>query len=357
MMPNVGPHGERFTDSHVERDLQAMPGPGQYALPSGHGRQVSSLFKSNRATSFAPPGQELVGEGAYEDLRRAALQRVQRKLLHGRRAIEALATMWNPERNSLVSQRELERGLLALGLPLTQMDLDVLFELFGRPIGAQHDAPAGMPPAPPAAAAAAAAARGINLRELREAVQGGLEVLVEDEGNANYVNAAGPEHVPWAGLMRRVGVDVEEGDGLTPQPPKGAPTRVAAPRRKPKRRVVGGSGGGVLGSFQLSSEDNAKPMAEQLRNALTRQAARVIDLFREWDTSQDMSLSRKEFLDGVTRLGLPVDSEVRAGRRGRREFEPRARRLRFEPRTRRLRAVHASRRMRLRSEPAALRPC
>ena len=62
------------------------------------------------------------------------------------------------------------------------------------------------------------------------------------------------------------------------------------------------------GSWQLASEDAGKPMQEQLRNALTRQAVRVLDLFREWDTSMDGELSLREFEDGVKRLGFATTS-------------------------------------------------
>ena len=42
-------------------------------------------------------------------------------------------------------------------------------------------------------------------------------------------------------------------------------------------------------------EDSDKPMAEQLRDSLSKHGARVIDLFREWDDDNSGSISKKEF--------------------------------------------------------------
>ena len=90
---------------------------------------------------------------------------------------------------------------------------------------------------------------------------------------------------------------------LTPRPPKGAPPDRfgGGPNRRRRSQMVQGA------SIHLAKEDEARPLHEQLRNALARQAVRVIDLFKQWDMSQDMSLSRHEFLVGVRKLGLPVD--------------------------------------------------
>ena len=90
---------------------------------------------------------------------------------------------------------------------------------------------------------------------------------------------------------------------LTPRPPKGAPPDRfgGGPNRRRRSQMVQGA------LIHLAKEDEARPLHEQLRNALARQAVRVIDLFKQWDMSQDMSLSRHEFLVGVRKLGLPVD--------------------------------------------------
>ena len=52
--------------------------------------------------------------------------------------------------------------------------------------------------------------------------------------------------------------------------------------------------------------DEAKPIQEQLRNAITEQAVRVIELFREWDENGDGQVSKKEFRKAMPLLGLEV---------------------------------------------------
>ena len=46
------------------------------------------------------------------------------------------------------------------------------------------------------------------------------------------------------------------------------------------------------------------PPDEALRQALNENAVRVIDLFRDWDVNNDGMVSRKEFVQGVSLLGL-----------------------------------------------------
>ena len=50
-------------------------------------------------------------------------------------------------------------------------------------------------------------------------------------------------------------------------------------------------------------------IATQLRDALTAQAVRVIDLFREWDEDGDGTVSKKEFRKALPALGLKVPRE------------------------------------------------
>ena len=45
-------------------------------------------------------------------------------------------------------------------------------------------------------------------------------------------------------------------------------------------------------------------VAEQLRDALKQQAARVIDLFREWDDDDNGIVSKKEFRKALPMLGV-----------------------------------------------------
>jgi Ca2+-binding EF-hand superfamily protein len=44
----------------------------------------------------------------------------------------------------------------------------------------------------------------------------------------------------------------------------------------------------------------------QIREALSKHAVRVIDLFREWDDDESGSVSKKEFRQAMNLLGLDV---------------------------------------------------
>jgi len=63
--------------------------------------------------------------------------------------------------------------------------------------------------------------------------------------------------------------------------------------------------GSVLGNLDLD-EASGKTVAEQLKDVLTKNAGRVIDLFREWDADGDGVVSRKEFHKAMPALGLEV---------------------------------------------------
>ena len=56
-------------------------------------------------------------------------------------------------------------------------------------------------------------------------------------------------------------------------------------------------------------EDSDKSVAEQLRDALSKSAARVIDLFREWDDDGNGKVSKKEFHKAMGLLQFNVPAE------------------------------------------------
>ena len=53
-------------------------------------------------------------------------------------------------------------------------------------------------------------------------------------------------------------------------------------------------------------ESSGVSYGEQLRNALSEQAVRVIDLFREWDEDGSGAVDKKEFRKAMPMLGLEV---------------------------------------------------
>ena len=58
------------------------------------------------------------------------------------------------------------------------------------------------------------------------------------------------------------------------------------------------------------SFDETLPLAEQLRDALSVNAARVIDLFREFDDDGDGEISANEFIRALPMLGIDVTKEA-----------------------------------------------
>ena len=74
-------------------------------------------------------------------------------------------------------------------------------------------------------------------------------------------------------------------------PPKGAK---GPPGRKLKRE-------GTRLTFDI---DESMPVGPQLRDALSKNAVRVIDLFRDWDDDQSGNVSKKEFRKAMGQLGF-----------------------------------------------------
>ena len=86
-----------------------------------------------------------------------------------------------------------------------------------------------------------------------------------------------------------------------PPPPPPPPPKEEEPKKSKKEYGKGS----VLGTIDLD-EESGVPYAVQLRDALVKNAGRVIDLFREWDTDGDGEVSRKEFHKAMKQLGLEV---------------------------------------------------
>ena len=93
--------------------------------------------------------------------------------------------------------------------------------------------------------------------------------------------------------MLRPGGKVEGRGGAAPPPPPGG-----------GKRREGTSA--VMANFKLKDGPNAPSVQEQIGDALSKNAVRVIDLFRDWDRNMDGTISKKEFRVGVERMGFDV---------------------------------------------------
>ncbi len=84
---------------------------------------------------------------------------------------------------------------------------------------------------------------------------------------------------------------------------------IEAMNRTAIRRVAGGRKGAALSTrVKLDTAPGARPVADQMRDILTANAVRVIDLFHDWDDDGSGSIDRSEFRKALSVLGL--DSTV-----------------------------------------------
>ena len=72
----------------------------------------------------------------------------------------------------------------------------------------------------------------------------------------------------------------------------------------------------LLQGFDVD-ESSDKTVAEQLRDALSKAAVRVVDLFRAWDEDKSGTVDKKEFTKAVRSLGFDVKKVRRAPHRRR----------------------------------------
>ena len=89
-------------------------------------------------------------------------------------------------------------------------------------------------------------------------------------------------------------------DKTPPPPPLPPPPPPPPPPPKAKK------GTSILGRIDIDESPGAPPMTEQIATALRVNSARVLDLFREWDTNGDGEVSRKEFHEAMDHLGFEV---------------------------------------------------
>jgi Ca2+-binding EF-hand superfamily protein len=78
------------------------------------------------------------------------------------------------------------------------------------------------------------------------------------------------------------------------------------PPPPPKAKKGTSKGTSILGRIDIDESSGAPPMTEQIATALRANSARVLDLFREWDTNGDGEVSRKEFHEAMDHLGFEV---------------------------------------------------
>jgi Ca2+-binding EF-hand superfamily protein len=260
--PVCGPCGERFAETILERDLRCQPGPGEYGEPRGLGKpQMDSTHRSHRATTFARP----VKPPSHGAPSHGARHRGTSRGSHGAAHTDAWSHASSRLHRRLVAHLKAVHTLASMwdinrdGL-VNRRELQRGLLLFG-----------------------------VNMSEADLDV---LFQLYDSNGDGGIDLNELSKAVEVGGLADMSKAAVEEDEKLNLQP--------ASRRGRTK----------TLGSWQMRQVDGGQSVQEQLRSALTQQAVRVIDLFREWDTSSDGLVQLGEFQKGVKRLGYDGDPSV-----------------------------------------------
>jgi hypothetical protein len=75
-------------------------------------------------------------------------------------------------------------------------------------------------------------------------------------------------------------------------------------------RILSGSRRAGQSSIDLDEGPDARPVSEQLAEALRSSSGKVVDLFRSWDANGDGNISRKEFHKAMKVLGYDVGKKA-----------------------------------------------
>ena len=124
----------RFAEAVSLRDQRLAPGPGAYAVTtSGMGLQKDSMHRTMRATFIGPCASPtaLPDDSARRaNLAEIACYKLRKKLKYGRAALERMFAQWDSNRDGTVDQREFHNGLLSMGVLVSESDLDHIFNTF-----------------------------------------------------------------------------------------------------------------------------------------------------------------------------------------------------------------------------------
>ena len=161
-----------------------------------------------------------------------------------------MRAQWDEDGNGTVSKAEFRKAMPLLGLDVPKKDIDALFDSWD-PDGSGK----------------------LEMKEVEKRLRRGSEIQLDAKMQAG---AAGKietksmnKHASRKGMLKE------------------------------------GSRGTSMRNVNLSASSD-KPIQEQLRDALSKQGVKVINLFREWDEDGDGTVSKKEFRKAMPMLGLNV---------------------------------------------------
>ena len=268
---------------------------------------ISPADDAARLARYASRGRELQGTRSYQRLTLAenfsgnygasgtvmgVSEQLRRKIKESWGSVSQLLQEWDSDGDGEISKAEFAKGMVAMGINLSSYEVDEVFSVYDSDGGGT-----------------------IDFAELHRFLRSGHDHQLHSKMYAlSTVRQRAPR--PQRHLQRAPSYDFDPrtgGQRLRPDP--------AGVERPPPSLFTGWNASTSL----LNIHDASKPVSTRLAEVLASKAARVIDLFREWDTNNDGELSRAEFYQGIARplgkrglsvapqLGSPAFSDRSAG--------------------------------------------
>ena len=161
---------------------------------------------------------------------------------------------WDEDNSGQVSKAEFRKILPILGLSADKADVDAFFDTLDEDLSGQ-----------------------ISYEELYNKLRAGADVQLD----ANM----------YAGMAGRIDT-------------------IAVNAKALRGGVLLDNISGIFGSEAPLSADAERSVIEQLRDALSANMTRIIDLFREWDSNGDGQISHSEFRKALSMLGLRANKDT-----------------------------------------------
>jgi len=268
---------------------------------------ISAADDEAMQARYASRGREQQGASSYQRLTLAenfsgnhgasgtvmgVSEQLRRKIKESWGSVSQLLQEWDSDADGEISKAEFAKGMVAMGINLSSHEVDEVFSVYDRDGGGT-----------------------IDFAELHRFLRSGHDQQLHSKMYAlSTVRQRAPR--PQRHLQRAPKYDFDPrtgGQRLRPDP--------AGVERPPPSLFAGWNPSTSL----LNIHDASKPVSTRLGEVLASKAARVIDLFREWDQNNDGELSRAEFYQGIARplgkrgllvapqLGSPAFSHRSAG--------------------------------------------